>query len=171
VVQSDLENLDLTLLPSVSLVEWQRLPREAGLYFVQRVATGEMMYIGQSRDCRIRWSAHAALRKTLENDPCQILFFSLPPEDLNEAERWAITHWAPRLNKRPGARVRITRATSTYKKLMLRLPKDVRKACHRIAVKNHRSMHAQILHVLTEWLAQEELIAAPPVQLRLPLLR
>jgi hypothetical protein len=46
-------------------------------------------------------------------------------------------------------------AAADYAKFMFRLPTDVRDACHRIALENHRSMNAQILHVLTEWLARE----------------
>ncbi len=41
-----------------------------------------------------------------------------------------------------------------YKKLMLRLPADVLESFHRVADENFRSMNAQILHVLTDWLAQ-----------------
>lgn len=44
---------------------------------------------------------------------------------------------------------------ATYKKLMLRLPEDVLQACKTAAEKNHRSMNAQIVHVLIEDLEKE----------------
>jgi hypothetical protein len=42
------------------------------------------------------------------------------------------------------------------KKLMLRLPAAVHQACHAAAEKDHRSMNAQILHILTEWIEKAQ---------------
>lgn len=51
---------------------------------------------------------------------------------------------------------RVKTPAATYKKLMLRLPEDMLRAVNRIAEENHRSMNAQILHVLSEWLKEEQ---------------
>jgi hypothetical protein len=48
-----------------------------------------------------------------------------------------------------------------YKKLMLRLPDEALQAITRIAEENHRSMNAQILHVLLDWLAKEHKHGSP----------
>jgi hypothetical protein len=47
-------------------------------------------------------------------------------------------------------------AAADYKKLMLRLPEELLEACQRSALANRRSMNAQILYVLEEWVAKEK---------------
>jgi hypothetical protein len=47
-------------------------------------------------------------------------------------------------------------AVANYKKLMLRIPEDLLQACRQAAEENHRSMNAQILHVLTQWVNEEK---------------
>jgi hypothetical protein len=42
-----------------------------------------------------------------------------------------------------------------YKKLMLRLPEDLLQFVQQSAEDSHRSMNAQILHVLLEWKTKE----------------
>jgi hypothetical protein len=46
-----------------------------------------------------------------------------------------------------------------YKKLLLRLPGEMLQSVTHIAEASHRSMNAQIVHVLTEWLAKEQVHA------------
>lgn len=43
-----------------------------------------------------------------------------------------------------------------YKKLMLRLPVNVHAACEQRATVNRRSLNAQILFMLEDWLTKEQ---------------
>lgn len=53
----NIENFNLSELPSVELLEKEKLPTTAGIYFVVD-SNNQLWYIGQAQNIKNRWATH-----------------------------------------------------------------------------------------------------------------
>jgi len=135
--------IDLATLPSLPLDERRDLPDETAIYFV--LAGDTMLYIGQSVNVRQRWAAHHRFAQLNEYGGCRIAWMHVDDARLlDDLEQACRAHFSPILNDTtvPGER-----------NYSLRLAPKLHADMKDIAKEEGRSLHAQIVRVLSEFAA------------------
>lgn len=144
----DPQKLSLPDLPSLALRERARLPNIPAIYFVldsqQRV-----LYIGRSKALCVRWLCHGKLDVLSAHEDVHIAWLAGDAiEALPAIERLCIEYFQPPYNVN-----NLTR----YKLFSCRLPADLCAALEAHAAAEHRSINAQIVYILSKWLAEERI--------------
>lgn len=96
-----IEEINIQLLPSVSLENRNDLPQTFGVYFV--VSNAEILYVGASANVRSRWVGHNKIKELAEFTNVKIAWVELTNStDVIELERRAIEFYSPRMNSDKG---------------------------------------------------------------------
>jgi predicted DNA-binding protein len=103
------ETIELSSLPSLSLLQRKDLPEVSGIYFVIN-NQGVIQYIGKSINLKQRWQQHHRLSQLEELPDIKIAWLEVSDHSLLlEIER-ALIHWfKPSLNRRRVRKIRITK--------------------------------------------------------------
>jgi hypothetical protein len=96
-------------LPSLSLLEKQKLPEFSAIYFA--VARDQVLYVGLATNLRSRWQNHhrfPQLSGINKRSEVKVFWLNCPSEQLNELEQQYILHYCPILNQTKVPRQKIT---------------------------------------------------------------
>lgn len=94
-----LEDLDISALPSVSYANRKELPECKAVYFAVS-AKGEILYIGMTKNLRVRWLGHERASECL--DECKdikIAWLEKPWRGFIRFEKAAISKYLPKANR------------------------------------------------------------------------
>lgn len=88
--------MNLPSLPSLPLERRKELPDIAAVYFVLQGVS--VLYIGQARHLKVRWSIHHRLQEFQQLRGLRIAWLETPVGRLRAVEKHQIDEWKPRLN-------------------------------------------------------------------------
>jgi DNA-binding Xre family transcriptional regulator len=94
-----IEQINPFSLPSVRLEDKNKLPKDAGIYFV--IANAEILYIGKSINLQQRWLSHHRTNQLQSYGEVIIAWFTFMGQenkDLDELEEKCIEYFNPSLN-------------------------------------------------------------------------
>lgn len=137
--------LDIASLPSLPLSERKTLPQRSGYYFVLS-DDEKIIYIGMTRDLRVRWYSHNKHKQMVEHGAARIAYLIVERGMLFIHNEMAlIQHYDPPLNQ-----IRNTHKPGSDTRFIIELPKNIDDALRQDARKHGMSRKAFVEQLLTE---------------------
>jgi hypothetical protein len=166
----DPSTIPLLTLPFVPFTDRRDLPRCAAIYFVLNAA-GTVLYIGQSTNLAVRWSAHHGIAKLTEQRATRLAWLTVDdPDTLSAVESACIAYFFPVCNDRaasPTARLgRPRRNLGPQEAMLVRMPAALASQLRELAYTEDRYLNTVMLRLLRAGLlAEGHALAAPEARL------
>jgi hypothetical protein len=134
--------------------EDEAIPATSGIYIV--FSGQECLYVGQSRNIRLRWHRHEYRSTFRDTSPAVTLTWILTPvSNLHVVERQTIEKFCPRLNVNFKSRV-APKHRAPLNRVVVRLNDDVHQKLVELAKRERRSLHGQLLRIVERALKAED---------------
>lgn len=140
--------IDISKLPFAKFSDRSELPDCSAIYFALS-SKGDILYIGKSIHLQTRWKQHHRIDDLLRLKCSVIAWFKCDEKKLDQLEDELIARFRPLLNN-------LHRSNLYPESTTLKLPLTLWRQLRAIAKDEKRSLNAQILYIIQEWLRERQ---------------